>query len=181
MSVRCSKCGEELLGAVNRCWKCGHSFSLRPETDGRPPVRVEAVVGQGANVTSPLEAQVLEDGWAVAPPLAPQAPAIVKASVRLRTGNNVDARRASHMAMGGTVSSLVLGAFAAVLGWLWPPAALIAVIGLMMGIWGLSSPKRNLALVGMLLCCLAIGIGAFSGVRAIWLYVESQRAIEVQP
>jgi hypothetical protein len=99
----------------------------------------------------------------------------------MRTADLVDARRASYMAMGGTVGSLVLGALAAFFGLLWPPAALIAVIGLAMGIWGLSSPKRNLALVGMLLCCLAIGIGAFGGARAIWLYVESQRAIEVQP
>src|SRR6267142_2000341 len=41
MAVRCSKCGEELLGAVNRCWKCGQMFALRPEIDGRPPVRSE--------------------------------------------------------------------------------------------------------------------------------------------
>lgn len=31
MSVVCSKCGEELMGAVNRCWKCGSTFA-RTET-----------------------------------------------------------------------------------------------------------------------------------------------------
>jgi len=31
MSVVCSKCGEELMGAVNRCWKCGTPF-IRSET-----------------------------------------------------------------------------------------------------------------------------------------------------
>src|SRR4051795_11818810 len=44
MAVRCSKCGEELLGAVNRCWKCGQTFALHPEMDGTPPVRTD--VGQ---------------------------------------------------------------------------------------------------------------------------------------
>ena len=31
MSVVCSNCGEELIGAVNRCWKCGTPF-IRSET-----------------------------------------------------------------------------------------------------------------------------------------------------
>jgi hypothetical protein len=85
------------------------------------------------------------------------------------------------MAMGGTVASLVLGVFAALLGMLWPPAALIAILGLAMGIWGLSSPRRNLALVGMLICCLAIGIGAFGGARALYIQVQSKKAIEISP
>jgi hypothetical protein len=56
MTVRCSKCGEELMGAVNRCWKCGQMFAQRPEIDGRPPVRSDAIFDQ------PLEAVVLGDG-----------------------------------------------------------------------------------------------------------------------
>src|SRR5437764_4561953 len=56
MTVRCSKCGEELLGAVNRCWKCGQTFALRPEIDGRPPVMAEPRPPDEAS----LEAIVLE-------------------------------------------------------------------------------------------------------------------------
>jgi len=41
MAVKCTKCDEELLGAVNRCWKCGQTFAAHPEADGQPPVRVE--------------------------------------------------------------------------------------------------------------------------------------------
>ncbi|MFM7842739.1 MAG: hypothetical protein ACKPEY_00715 [Planctomycetota bacterium] len=37
--VRCSKCEEELLGAVNRCWRCGSVFSSQLPADGQPPVR----------------------------------------------------------------------------------------------------------------------------------------------
>jgi hypothetical protein len=48
---------------------------------------------------------------------------VAAASQRSRTADLVDAKRASLMAMGGTVSSLVLGVFASALGWLWPPAA----------------------------------------------------------
>src|SRR6185436_8707041 len=43
MAVRCSKCGEELLGPVNRCWKCGQQFSAQAEIGGLPPVRYTPV------------------------------------------------------------------------------------------------------------------------------------------
>ncbi len=55
MAVRCSKCGEELLGAVNRCWKCGQMFALHPEIDGTPPVRSER-----PPTNEPLQATVVE-------------------------------------------------------------------------------------------------------------------------
>src|SRR5688572_19636598 len=43
MAVRCSKCGEELLGPVNRCWKCGQQFAAQAEAGGLPPVRYAPV------------------------------------------------------------------------------------------------------------------------------------------
>lgn len=43
MSVRCSKCGDELLGAVNRCWKCGQQFTAQPDPGGLPPVRYKPI------------------------------------------------------------------------------------------------------------------------------------------
>ncbi len=82
--------------------------------------------------------------------------------------------------MGGTVTSLVLGIFAATLAIFWPPVALVAVLGLAMGLWGLSSPRRNLALVGMLLCCLAIGIGAYGIARNISIAMQKNRAIQFE-
>jgi len=83
------------------------------------------------------------------------------------------------MAMGGTVTSLVLGVFAAGLAVVWPPAAMIAVLGLVMGIWGLSSPRRNWALVGMLLCCLAIGVGTFGVVHRIYISIQANKALTI--
>jgi hypothetical protein len=185
MAVRCSKCGEELLGAVNRCWKCGQMFALRPEIDGRPPVRTEP----SSASEPPLEAIVLDSsnhGIPFVPPKVFASPAYAPAMIpiamprfvhprRASTAELIDARRSSMMAMGGTVGSLVLGVFAAVLSIAFPPAAVIAVLGLAMGIWGLSSPRRNWALIGMLACCVAIGIGAYGGVKKLYIYVQSQR------
>jgi hypothetical protein len=186
MAVRCSKCGEELLGAVNRCWKCGQTFALHPEIDGRPPVRAELPSGAG----QPLEAIIVEQAGETptaahaggdAVQLALPTPVIPVATPRYvlprpaSTSELIDARRAGLMAMGGTVASIVLGVFAAGLAMVWPPAAMIAVLGLVMGIWGLHSPRRNWALIGMLLCCLAIGLGAYGVARAAYVYVQSQR------
>lgn len=176
MAVRCSKCGEELMGAVNRCWKCGQTFAFHPESDGRPPVRGEAAVGAG----QPLEAIVVEEAGPL--PSVPVVPVAVPRWVqpsRASTGDLIDARRASMMAMGGTVTSIVLGVFAAFLALFWPPAAVIAVLGLAMGIWGLSSPKRNWALIGMLLCCLSIGIGTYGVVRAAYVQMQRNKPISV--
>ena len=184
MSVRCSKCGEELLGAVNRCWKCGQTFAQRPEIDGRPPVRAEAAPAG----KQPLDAIVVDESAAgsssgLRSPAAAVTPAAVPRTIPSRrptTADLIDARRAGMMAMGGTVASLVLGVFAALLAIAWPPAAIIAVLGLVMGIWGLHSPRRNLALVGMLLCCLAIGLGTYGLARNVYIYVQSQRPTVIE-
>jgi len=202
MAVKCSKCGEELLGAVNRCWKCGQMFALRPEIDGRPPVRTESPF----TGDSPVEAIVIEPAAeaqgteipvasarpstaaepmaaAIAPPKPTMTPYAMPPYVQPRrpsTAELIDARRASMMAMGGTVTSIVLGIFAAVMAYFWWGAAVIAFLGLVMGIWGLYSPRRNWALIGMLLCCLAIGIGTYGLAYRIWVEIESRRPTVMQ-
>jgi hypothetical protein len=160
VAVHCAKCGEELLGAVNRCWRCGQAYAVSPPS--APPASLPAVGEQ------PVAAVVVEN---------PGNEFAYKPPPRATTAELIEARKAGLMAMGGTVTSLVLGVSGAVLALFWPPAAIIAIIGLGMGIWGLSSPKRNLALVGMLLCCLAIGIGAFGMARQISVAIQKNRAI----
>jgi len=39
MKVWCAACGEELMGSVNRCWKCGKTFPVQPEGGSKPPIR----------------------------------------------------------------------------------------------------------------------------------------------
>jgi hypothetical protein len=206
MSVRCAKCGEELLGAVNRCWKCGQKFDLRPEIDGRPPVRFEMTEA----ATEPVEAVLLDEppaepstgdgaAQAAATPATvetsyyPPAPAWTSAATKTPTpaiprsiprsvvnaSDIVEARRKSAMAMGGTVAAIVLGLFAIAIAPFRFEAAFIALIGVIMGIWGLYSPRRNWALAAMLLCCLAVGLGAFTGARQILLWLESQKEIQM--
>jgi hypothetical protein len=99
---------------------------------------------------------------------------------RPTTADLIEARRMSMIAMGGTVASVVLGVFTALLAAVWPPAGFVAVLGLIMGIWGLYSPRRNWALAGMLLCCLAIGLGGYGGVRRLNDYWKDRTAITME-
>lgn len=50
MSVICSNCGEELMGAVNRCWKCGTPF-IRSET-------IRTAATDGGSATQMVQVQV---------------------------------------------------------------------------------------------------------------------------
>lgn len=197
MAVHCAKCGEELLGAVNRCWKCGQFFARHPETDGLPPVRMERPPAAG----EPLEAIVLDDApagsttqsqaaaVAVAaapaasfpPPLAPAVQFIPKPiAPPPSTAQIVEARRKSLVAMGGTVGGFVLGVFALVLAPFNSLAVVVGLIGIGLGVWGLHSPRRNWALVGLLICCLAIGLGAYRGANDLYVYIKNQQPMEIE-
>jgi hypothetical protein len=196
MSVHCSQCGEELMGAVNRCWKCGQQFAARPTVDGLPPVRpaYEAVAVELSH--EPLEARVLEDDAAVAAaefPLPTAGTAYGVMSVEsasavaalpphpLATPRPAAAAPASQFrpvyqppnfaAQGGAYTALALGLCGLALSfWRWE-AAVIAFVGLIAGLWGIYSPRRNLALVGMLLCALAMGLGSYRGVSDLYVFL----------
>lgn len=43
MTVICANCGEELLGAVNRCWRCGKVVVSTPDAGEAPPIRRQPV------------------------------------------------------------------------------------------------------------------------------------------
>src|SRR5262249_43278334 len=100
-AVKCSKCGEELLGAVNRCWRCGQTFAATADNSVVQPVS-----------NQPIDTVVVDQ---LASPSPANLVAGQKPAPRLTTAELIDARRAGMMAMGGTVTSLVLGVFSAIL------------------------------------------------------------------
>ena len=197
MAVHCAKCGEELLGAVNRCWKCGQVFARRPEMDGLPPVRMERPPAAG----EPLEAIVLEEVAgsaeqagaapvavaappAAAFPLPPVAPTVQFIPKPIApppsTAKLVEAQRKSLVAMGGTVGALAVGMLAIILAPFNFLGAIVGLIGLGLGLWGLHSPKRNWAFVGLLLCCLAVALGAYRGATDLYVYIKSQQPEQIE-
>ena len=64
-------------------------------------------------------------------------------------------------AKGGAVGSLVLGAWSIIGSFITPFSFINAILGLMLGLWGMSSNQPRLAFIGLglstvgLLCCLA--------------------------
>jgi hypothetical protein len=199
MAVRCARCGEELLGAVNRCWKCGQQFAVRPTPEGLPPVRAESIAETVSDpaaadqrpTAAPLEARqideaavasgpatsVLEASPAAASPaplpLVPTHPLATPRPPRpaASPANNI-------AALGGAYAALLLGLFGLLLSWWRYEGAIVAFIGLLAGIWGIYSPRRGWALLGMLLCALAMGLGTYTGVRQLYLYMNRYAPIE---
>lgn len=65
-------------------------------------------------------------------------------------------------ATGGAIASVVLGVMAlATIKFITPGALLISILGVGMGVWGLYSDRRTAAVLGLLLCCLAMSISGF--------------------
>lgn len=202
----CPQCGEPLMGAVNRCWKCG--IDLRAESrPGMPPVSRNSfeplVVAELAD-EKPVEAAAAP---LVAPPVPdPTEPAVGAESPLLEFGPSGSLlRRGSpfaagsmllppqqspefsgasrrlpptlqqaHAASGGAIAALVLGIFGICLAPIRFEGAIVGAIGLGMGIWGLYSQRRGWALAGMILCCLAIAVGMYTGVY--WLFMITKQS-----
>ncbi len=117
MAVRCSKCGEELLGPVNRCWKCGQQFTAQAEAGGLPPVRyapvnlpsdvVQAEFADGGVVTAAVpgsEAAVSTSSSATTP-----TPPSTSAASPGTIGNSV--RTGSPFVKGATMQPVTTPAF----------------------------------------------------------------------
>lgn len=62
MRAHCGYCGEEILGAVNRCWRCGHRFPSAASVDGEPPVRRAPIAVPLDGSPPPIMALVADDG-----------------------------------------------------------------------------------------------------------------------
>lgn len=212
MRVKCSKCGEELLGAVNRCWRCGTRVASRPGDTDLPPVRRAPIrmngEGQpGGDSGSVEHSESIEQATtdeaqpdAAVPDTSPAGqPATANADdkpavMARRVGSpfavsdpetaavaGTDTGRPKSYfpvteakypritaSAGGAVAALVLGAMSLIFSFFTWLAIFTALIGLVMGIWGLYSTRRGSAIIGVLLCCFALAVGGFNGIVSIY-------------
>jgi hypothetical protein len=217
--VICAHCGEELMGSVNRCWRCGRTFVAEHNPDNLPPIRrrpiplelvnksleelaaaaataerttsdsarQEAEGATGVLVAELVEGAAVAAGGSVAsvavespPPEATRPPAPVAsqpvvvqpapaAGTPYYAPPPTPIYPSSAGATGGAIASVVLGVMAlAALKLITPGALVISILGVGMGVWGLHSDRRAVAVLGLLLNCVAMAISGF--LSAVELY-----------
>ncbi|MCL4207793.1 MAG: hypothetical protein KJ000_35355 [Pirellulaceae bacterium] len=198
MPVRCANCGEELLGAVNRCWRCGTKIASHWGEPDLPPVRQSPiaepddtaardstdVAEPGSGVAASSEDEVYDAQLSAASQPPESAPSSQPARrvgspfagtpTRLRRdADQSDTGRPVRLpgqwaAAGGAVAALVLGVLSLAASFFSVGALFLAMAGLPVGIWGLFSDRRGQAIVGMLLCCIALAISGFQAAALLY-------------
>jgi hypothetical protein len=196
MSVFCAKCGEELLGAINRCWRCGTEYESRSGQIDVPPRRRPPIL---VPLEGALEAEVIDS---VADEVdftdshtshdAANQDAQNSPTTTMRRGSpfrteeldpavdSVESYEPSGQptatvypkyggAAVGSFVAMTLGLLSLGLAFFVPIAGgIIAAVGVALGVWGLHSKRRNAAILGLLICCAAVTLSGFFG--AIDLY-----------
>ena len=83
-------------------------------------------------------------------------PNIAKPPIHWQKNPQSQLARESIASVGGAVGSVVLGSLAIVGALVSPLAAINAVLGFILAVWGMSSPRKKLAGIGMGLCALGL-------------------------
>lgn len=196
MAVQCAKCGEELMGAVNRCWRCGQEFVPRNSDTGLPPIRrlplaaatrdvwdAELSDPRPTTLDLPVVNGPVRENQPARRVLRRGSPFGDRGAATLETMETKSAlgkedeakeREAKYQKNGGAAASAVLtvplGLISFAAAFLFPLAGfLLSILGLGMGIWGLKSRRRGLVIAGLLLCCLSLAIASFNGVVQIYV------------
>ena len=179
MAVYCKSCGEELLGAVNRCWRCGQEVVVQQEA-AASEIASSEVSGEltGDEDLVPAQAVPAKDP-ATGPSLPPRQS---NADAPIRRGSPfVDGyqpteskasgggsqrpasrRPGSAAATGSAFGALLLGVISLISLRITAIGAVVtAIFGIGFGIWGLYCPQRAAAITGLVLCCAALAIGGF--------------------
>ena len=164
MTVKCAKCGEELLGAVNRCWRCGTKVESGGQAGPQAALRAEPAGGNRGALQDDAD-DVVVATLVQRPTLSDSngAPARMPGP----RSRPLNLRRLSA-AQGGAIAALMLGLMSVIASFYTVLAAIPAALGLALGVWGLFSPRRGPAILGLLLCCLALAVASFNGAVAMY-------------
>ncbi len=184
MAVHCKNCGEELLGAVNRCWLCGELYNPRAveaeaEAVAAPVAAVLVDEEAEDSGNSPTEVSASDSDQPAQPDKKPiRRGSPFADSFELKSSPNpapaVNRPRApeypQHAAsIGGAIGATVLGLLS-LIGLVVSPIGgmTTSILGIAMGLWGLYSNKRGVALLGLVLCCLALALATFFAVVQLY-------------
>jgi hypothetical protein len=152
------------------------------------PVAAEPVGGEAPAAEPVAEIPRMRTGSPFAAPPAMVAPAQVRGAPHLPNRPKPTATQdliRDQVAVAGAIGSLVMGAFALAVSWMQNPTAviggaLIAILGMAMGIWGLHSKRRGWALFGLLICVAAITLASYGGAMILYQMQLDAKELEGQ-
>ena len=186
MAVYCANCGEELIGSVNRCWKCGQTVLSTP-AGGMPPVRTAAAKPAsdvGATEAAVPETGVPASGVVVANLVDDQEAGATETPVVQRSSilSGIVARiRGTPPAHWLAVGSVLLGAITIVLGIFTGWAVILAAAGLGCGVAEIGSRKKSLAIVGMLICLLGLTVSSIRLTYDLFSFIRGETPVLIEP
>jgi hypothetical protein len=166
MSVSCGHCGEPLMGAVNRCWRCGHEFAQTAEDGRLPPVR-----RPGVGLVDPAD-----------------QPSVITRETN--SAADTDVMRPVIFRLGGwevsgpevcAYLSVVLGGIGSVAGWFTWLMVVPAVLGVGLGVLGLKSARREIATTGIILSCIGVLASAVNVAQTIYAGYLTRQLIDDFP
>lgn len=154
----CDSCGEELIGAVNRCWKCGATATIVAKTK-IPPIR-----------RAPVQLRVKATVYEATPEPRQVQAMLLPFAISDQTGY-----RLAQAGVATGVIGCLFGAATFIVSPLWPIVFGFAGIGL--GLNGMQAKRSDVAILGLSLSVIAIFIGLGHVAFDAWTSYQSQQWI----
>lgn len=146
--IKCSTCGSEISDFATFCPNCGATIE-KAEPVPATPVEVHAPISQDAPYATPAGQYTPP---AYQPPVQP-TPAPYATPVYKQAPSESSADPSAN---GKAIASLILG-ICGTIAWLLPLVGYpVTIVGLVLGIKGLKSEKRGMALAGLILSAVSL-------------------------
>lgn len=164
VKVFCAACREELMGVVNRCWKCGATFPPLAGPSDLPPVRRPppadlAAMPPGAAQASPMSGRSGSPFRPASPLQLATSAATTSAAADVASAGPAGSGKARWS--GGELAvaaGIVAGLAAAVVTLSFPLGGLLlGGLGVTCGVLGMSSRRNGWGMGIVIGCCLLMG------------------------
>lgn len=162
MKQTCDQCGEDLFGVVNRCWKCGADVKVvvPPKI---PPIRRSPVILAPRQTAVAADANVLSDALENAKQVLPWF-------LNMEMSDQAK-ERCGAVSVGFGVLGCLLGIAT---GW----SLIMGMVGLAIGLLGMTAKKRDLATMGLVVSVIAMFLGVAQIANHFWVEYSTNKWIE---
>lgn len=174
MKRYCQNCNEELVGTVNRCWRCGQEVDVSLLSELPPIRRAPVDLSQRVRMT-PAADPIVSDA------LSPVDSEHVATGnvwkdiyLPLLQGTSLTERQRHHCA----VASVTCGSLSCLLGFFTGWSIFMSLIAILLGLMGMRARRRDLATLGVILAVIGMFLGFFQIGSGLWAKYESRRLIQ---